>query len=645
MAYEDDHFIDTTQSVWNYSVFNNSIISEFQSGLLSTAYQYFGCKLLTILEKTGYYFAVWAPNAKAVSVVGDFNQWDPAHHPLRPRLDHSGIWEGFIPHFSKGSIYKYHITSIQNQVFLKADPYAHFSELRPNTASVAWNFEYDWKDNDWMNHRKKFNALYAPWNVYELHLGSWMRPDKHNENSFNSYKQIAELLVPYVLEMGFTHVELMPIMEFPYDKSWGYQCTGYFAATSRFGIPEDLMFLIDTLHQNGIGVILDWVPSHFPADAHGLYLFDGAHTYEYADMRKGFHPDWNSYIFNYKRGEVCSFLLSSAHFWLQQFHADGLRVDAVNSIIRLDFSRKDGEWEPNEYGNNANIEAIAFIRSLNQMVYAQFPDVQTIAEEASDWPGITTPINEGGFGFGMKWMMGWMHDTFRYFKTAHHHRQHKQDTFSFSMMYFYDEKFMLPLSHDEVVHGKSPMLYKMPGFEYEKFANLRLLYGYMYTHPGAKLLFMGNEFGQSSEWNESSELDWGLLQHDSHKKLQSFVKALSHLYKSIPSLFEYQFESQGFEWIELNRRGDGVMAYRRKGKDVKDDLLIIVNTSEKKYQNWSMQISGKTQWKELLNSNAIEFWGTGELLNENIAIKIINKKNTLCEINFDIPALSILIFR
>ena len=554
MAYEDEHFIDSTKSVWNYSLLNNKIIDLFQRGELSKAYEVFGCHQLTALNTQGFYFAVWAPNAESVSVVGDFNEWNKNSHPLFVRLDHSGIWEGFIPNLPQGSIYKYHITSIQKVEILKADPYATFAELRPATASVTWNLNHQWNDEEWIFKRKNYNALDAPWNVYEMHLGSWMRPNKLDENSFNTYEQITERLVPYIKEMGFTHVELMPIMEFPYDKSWGYQCTGYFAATSRFGVPEDLMKMIDVLHQNNIGVILDWVPSHFPADAHGLYLFDGAHTYEYADMRKGFHPDWNSYIFNYKRGEVRSFLISSAHFWLNYFHADGIRVDAVNSIIRLDFSRKHGEWSPNEYGGNENIEAIDFLKKLNELIYKDFPDIQTIAEEASDWPGITSPLEHGGFGFGMKWMMGWMHDTFRYFKTHHNNRHHAQDTFTFSMMYFYDEKFMLPLSHDEVVHGKSPMIYKMPGTEFEKFANLRLLYAYMYTHPGAKLLFMGNEFAQTSEWHEESELDWHLLEHESHQKLKDCVKDLCYLYKNEPALYEYQFDPKGFEWTIVNRK-------------------------------------------------------------------------------------------
>ncbi len=645
MAYEDENYVNTTLAVWNYSNFNEAVIQQFQSGVLHNSYEYFGSHQVIVHKNAGFYFAVWAPHAKQVAVVGDFNDWNHQQHQLFPRLDQSGIWEGFIPSLTPSSIYKYHITSIDKTISIKADPYAVYAELRPQTASITRTLSYQWKDKKWMKQRKKYNALDAPWNVYEMHLGSWMRPIPSDEMSFNTYREIAALLVPYLIEMGFTHVEFMPVMEFPYDKSWGYQCTGFFAATSRFGTPEDLMYLIDVLHQHEIGVILDWVPSHFPADAHGLYRFDGAHTYEYADPRKGYHPDWNSYIFNYSRGEVRSFLISSACFWLSIFHADGLRVDAVNSIIRLDFSRKQGEWEPNIYGGNENIEAIQFLKKLNEIIYAQFPDVQTIAEEASDWPGITLPLAAGGFGFGMKWMMGWMHDSFTYFKAEVDQRLHMQDLFTFSMMYYYDEKFMLPLSHDEIVHGKSPMIYKMPGLEHEKFATLRLLYGYMYTHPGAKLMFMGNEFAQTSEWQDHRELDWHLLEHVSHRKMKDCVRALSHLYKNEPALYQYQFSPEGFEWIELNKRNDGVMAYKRKGKNKKNDLLIVLNTSNKQYKNWIMPVSGKKEWACIFNSNDLAFWGTDEHINKNMTTKIIEKKTQRCEIKIDIPALSMQIFR
>ena len=645
MAYEDDHFIDSRKMVWNYSFFTEKDIQAFQDGVMSYAYDKFGSHPLRVLDTDGYYFAVWAPSASHVSVVGEFNGWKKELHPLYARLDHSGIWEGFIPNVPKATLYKYNIVGADGTHHLKADPYARFAQKRPETASVTWHFEHEWKDHSWMETRKKHNALNAPWNVYEVHLASWMRPEKNNESSYNTYNQITERLVPYVKAMGFTHVEFMPVMEYPYDGSWGYQGTGYFAATSRFGLPEEFMHMIDTFHQEGIGVILDWVPSHFPGDAHGLYKFDGEHTYEYGDMRKGFHPDWNSYIFNYKRGEVRSFLISSAHFWLNKYHADGLRVDAVNSIIRLDFSRKEGEWEPNEHGTNENLEAIAFLKKMNEIIYHDFPDVQTIAEEASDWPGITKSIRKNGFGFGMKWMMGWMHDTFRYFKLAHAKRPAAQDKLTFSIMYFYDEKFMLPLSHDEVVHGKSPMIYKMPGYEAEKFANLRLLYTYMYMHPGAKLLFMGNEFAQTSEWNDKSELDWELLEHDSHNKMQECVRFLSHLYKNEPALYEYQFDQKGFEWTEINKQKEGVLAFKRKGKHRDQDILVVMNVSNKPHQQWKMTVKGKHHWKEIFNSNDIAFWGTGENMNENITISPVDKKRRIYEIIIDIPALSAMIFR
>jgi 1,4-alpha-glucan branching enzyme len=645
MAYEDENFIDSTKHVWVYSIFSDEDLKQFKEGNMYNAYEKFGSQPLRVLDTDGYYFAVWAPHATVVSVVGEFNGWKKQLHPLYPRLDKSGIWEGFIPKLPKGTLYKYHISAPDNFETDKADPFAKYCEFRPGTASITWELDKYWHDKAWMTHRKKNNGLNAPWSVYEVHLASWMRPEKNNEEVYNNYSEITDRLVPYVKAMGFTHVEFMPVMEHPFDGSWGYQGTGYFAPTSRFGTPEAFMHLVDTLHVNGIGVILDWVPSHFPHDAHGLHVFDGAYTYEYEDMRKGYHPDWNSYIFNYKRGEVQSFLLSSAHFWLNKYHADGLRVDAVNSIIRLDFSRKEGEWEPNEYGGNENIEAIHFLKNLNNVLYRDFPDTQTIAEEASDWPGITLPTSKGGFGFGMKWMMGWMHDSFKYFKLKPEDRVHEQDKFTFSIMYFYDEKFMLPLSHDEIVHGKSPMIYKMPGNEWEKFANLRLLYSYMYTHPGAKLLFMGNEFGQTSEWNYKSELDWELLQYDPHNKLQACVKELNHLYKNSPALYEYQFEPKGFEWVALDSRYEGVIMYKRKGKHRADDMLIVLNVTKNNYPEWKLQLKGKTSWKEVYNSNDIAYWGNGDYVKAGLTIKLVDKKKKLFEIKFAIPALSAMIFQ
>jgi 1,4-alpha-glucan branching enzyme len=472
-----------------------------------------------------------------------------------------------------------------------------------------------------------------------------MRPDKNDEESYNSYEQITERLVPYVKEMGFTHVEFMPVMEHPFDGSWGYQLTGFFAPTSRFGAPEGFMHLIDELHNAGIGVILDWVPSHFPYDAHGLYLFDGTHTYEYADMRKGFHPDWNSYIFNYKRGEVKSFLISCAHFWFYHFHIDGIRVDAVSSMLKLDYSRSHGQWEPNEYGGNGNLEAIAFIKDLNETIYRDFPDVQTIAEEATDWPGISSPTFSGGLGFGMKWMMGWMHDTLDYFKIDPIGRKYHQNKFSFSMMYFYDENFMLPLSHDEVVHGKSPMLYKMPGDEWQKFANLRTLYTYMWTHPGARLLFMGNEFGQTSEWNYTTELDWHLLAFKPHKGLQSCVRDLNEILRTQPALYNNQFKVEGFEWIDLAHRNESVIAYRRKGASKNEDLLIILNLTPIPRMDWEVELEGKYYTKEIFNSDAEKYSGSGNVFNPSIRREVVNKDEKKYRIIVNLPPLAGIILR
>ena len=643
--YEDTHFVDSTKSVWNYSLFNEEVINNFQQGTLYNAYQFFGNKQIDVLGTPGTYFAVWAPNATLVTVMGNFNNWNPDQHPLFVRLDKSGIWEGFIPHVNRGEVYKYHITGFKGVKIDKGDPYGHFWEMKPKTATITWNFEFEWNDDKWMEGRKKNNSLDAPWSVYEVHLPSWKRPDKNNEESYFTYWQIAEQLVPYVKEMGFTHIELMPVMEFPFDGSWGYQGTGYYAPTSRFGHPEEFMAMIDYFHREGIGVILDWVPSHFPYDSHGLFMFDGTHTYEYADMRKGYHPDWNSYIFNYKRGEVKSFLISNARFWFEKFHIDGVRVDAVSSILRLDYSRKHGEWEPNEHGGNGNLEAIAFIKDLNETIYRDFPDVQTIAEEATDWPGISKPTWQDGLGFGMKWMMGWMHDTLKYFKQDPLFRQFQQDQFTFSMMYFYDENFMLPLSHDEVVHGKSPMLYKMPGDEWQKFANLRLLYLYMFTHPGAKLLFMGNEFGQTSEWNYKSELDWPLLQFDAHKKLQTCLKDLCGLYRNEPALHQLQFDMGGFEWIDLGHREESVIVFRRKGKNPDDDVLIVLNVTPEVRNDWKIEVRGKAEWKEIFNSDDKKYWGTGNVFNPEPVITVKDKKEKIYELTVHLPPLGGIILK
>ena len=643
VKYEDIHFVDTSRPVWNYSLFTDEVIHNFQQGTCYDAYRYFGNKQLDVLDVPGTYFAVWAPNATSVSVTGNFNHWNPDAHPLFVRLDQSGIWEGFIPHVGRGEVYKYHIHGFEGRRLDKGDPYAHYWEKRPGTASITWNFQYEWKDRTWMSVRKKHNALQAPYAVYEVHLASWMRPDRTDEDSYLTYDDLSDKLVSYVKEMGFTHVELMPVMEYPFDGSWGYQGTGYFAPTARFGHPEAFMHLVDRFHQEGIGVILDWVPSHFPYDAHGLFMFDGTHTYEYADMRKGYHPDWNSYVFNYARGEVRSFLISNARFWFDAFHIDGIRVDAVSSMLKLDYSRKQGEWEPNALGGNGNLEAIAFIRDMNATIYRDFPDVQTIAEEATDWPRVSRPTWQEGLGFGMKWMMGWMHDTLRYFKQDPLYRKFQQDQFSFSMMYYYDENFMLPLSHDEVVHGKSPMLYKMPGDEWQKFANLRLLYTYMYTHPGAKLLFMGNEFGQTSEWNYKSDLDWHLLQYDGHLKMQGCIKTLNHLYRELPALHVKQFESDGFEWVDLDHREDSVIVFKRRSSKASEDVLVILNMTPVVRSDWRIRVHGKRKWKEIFNSDDRQYYGTGDVFNPEIRTEVVKGDRKAIDIIINLPPLGAII--
>ena len=643
--YESIHFVDTAQAVWNYSLFTDEDVHAFQHGTHSTLYQLFGNKQMEVLGVQGTYFSVWAPNATAVFVTGNFNDWNNEAHPLKVRLESSGIWEGFIPNIGQGEVYKYHIHGYKGVKLDKGDPYAHYWELRPETASITWQTDFSWKDQQWMEDRKIKNRIDQPYSVYEVHLASWMRPDKNNPDSYNSFTQLIDLLVPYVKEMGFTHVEFMPVMEHPFDGSWGYQGAGFFAPTSRFGNPQAFAALVDAFHQAGIGVILDWVPSHFPYDSHGLFMFDGANTYEYADMRKGYHPDWNSYIFNYKRGEVKSFLISSAKFWCDQFHIDGLRVDAVSSMLRLDYSRAEGEWEPNVFGGNGNIEAIEFIKDLNITLYRDFPAIQTIAEEASDWPGISQPVFMDGLGFGMKWMMGWMHDTLDYFKLDPIMRSGAQDKFSFSMMYYHDEHFMLPLSHDEVVHGKSPMLYKMPGDAWQKFANLRLLYAYMFLHPGAKLLFMGNEFAATKEWDFQSELQWDLLQYPNHGGMKYCVQELNALYKAHPALYELQYEEGGFEWVELNQRQEGIIAFKRKGKDPNQDILVVLNMTPVPRHQFTIHVGGKTIWKEIFNTDAKAFWGSGDVNNPPIQCVLVDGTSQSMEIQLDLPPLAAVVLK
>ena len=597
-------------SVKTYTLFTDHDVYLFKEGRHYKLYSKFGSHAAEKDGVKGIYFSVWAPNAKKVSVIGNFNNWNHKDHILYPRWDGSGIWEGFIEALSWGTLYKYAVETARGEILEKSDPYALSWEQNKQAASQISTTWYEWNDQEWMESRWQNNSLKAPLSVYEIHLGSWLRDEKYPDRFLN-YRDIAKKLVPYVLEMGFTHVEFMPVMEYPYDPSWGYQITGFYAATSRFGSPQDLMYLIDELHQNGIGVIMDWVPSHFPGDANGLHRFDGSYLYEHEDPRKGFHPDWKSYIFNYGRNEVKSFLISNAMFWLDRYHADGLRVDAVTSMLHLDYSRNEGEWEPNIYGGNVNLEAKAFLQEFNTAVYKEFGDqIMTIAEESSDFPMLTKPVHDGGVGFGMKWMMGWMHDTQDYFKEDFVNRKFHHHKLTFASMYMYNENYMMPLSHDEVVHGKASLIYKMRGDEWQKFANLRTLYVYMFTHPGAKLLFMGDEFGQTSEWNFTQSLDWHLLEYPVHKGLQRLVKELNHLYTTESALYESQFDKSGFEWVEADDLENSVYVYLRKGKRRDDVCMVILNLAPQ-ILDYKIGIHTATHWEVVFNSDDEKYSGSG----------------------------------
>jgi len=560
--------------------------------------------------EAGTCFGVWAPNAKEVSVMGSFNGWNPHSHLLQPRGS-SGIWEGFIPGVGKGALYKYHISSRQHgHVGDKADPVGFYHEKPPRTASCVWDLDYKWGDQEWMQQRGKKHSLRAPISIYELHIGSWMRmPEEHNRPL--SYREMAPRLADYLERMNFTHVEFLPVMEHPFYGSWGYQTTGYFAPTSRYGTPQDFMYLTDYLHQRGFGVILDWVPSHFPSDAHGLAYFDGTHLFEHADSRKGFHPDWKTHIFNYGRNEVRSFLLSSAMFWLDKFHGDGLRVDAVASMLYLDYSRKEGEWIPNEYGGRENLDAISFLRQFNQEAYKEHPDIQTYAEESTSWPMVSRPIYVGGLGFGLKWDMGWMHDTLEYFAHDPIHRKYHHNQLTFRMLYGFTENFVLPLSHDEVVHGKGSLIGKMAGDEWQRFANLRLLYAYMYGQPGKKLMFMGCEFGQYREWAHDSSLDWHLLGHEPNRGLHTWMGHLNEAYRNQTSLHQLDTEQAGFEWIDCNDNATSVLAWLRKGKSPKDTMLVVCNFTPIPRTSYQVGVPTAGYWREVLNSDAKEYGGSG----------------------------------
>jgi 1,4-alpha-glucan branching enzyme len=616
----------------------------FNEGTHYRLYNKLGAHPLTADSTSGTYFAVWAPNATQVSVMGEFNHWDKASHALRPRGE-SGIWEGFIPGVGRGTPYKYHIISrYQGYQVDKSDPLAFYNEVPPRTASFVWDLSYSWGDQEWMVSRHARNALTAPIAIYEVHLGSWMRVPEEGHRHL-TYRELAPKLAEHVTSLGFTHVEFLPVMEHPFYGSWGYQSTGYFAPTSRYGTPQDLMYLIDYLHQRGIGVILDWVPSHFPTDEHGLGFFDGTHLYEHADMRQGLHPDWNSFIFNYGRNEVQSFLMSSAVFWLEKYHVDGLRVDAVASMLYLDYSRKAGEWIPNPYGGRENLAAIAFLRHFNENIYKEFSDVQTFAEESTAWPMVSRPTYVGGLGFGMKWDMGWMHDTLSYmtkdpiFRTYHH------NLLTFRMLYAFMENFVLPLSHDEVVHGKGSLLGNMPGDDWQKFANLRLLFGYMYTQPGKKLLFMGGEFGQWREWNHEESLDWHLRQYATHAGVQRWVEDLNRLYCSEPALYELDIQPSGFEWIDCNDAPASVVSCLRKGSSTEDLILVVCHFTPVPRLNYRVGAPRGGFWREMRNSDAQEYGGVGYGNMGGVEAAPIPCHGRPYSVNLTLPPLAVVFFK
>ncbi len=575
------------------------------------AYEKMGAHVAELDGVSGTHFAVWAPNAEQVSVVGDFNQWDETASPLEC-LGDSGIWEGFIAGVGQGTLYKYAIHSRYNGYRVqKADPYGFACEIRPQTASVVWDIGgYAWNDDPWMSERAARNALDAPISIYEVHLGSWMRVPEEGHR-WLTYRELAPKLAAYAKEMGFTHVELLPVSEHPFDGSWGYQTVGYFAPTSRFGTPQDFMYFVDVLHQNGIGVILDWVPAHFPRDEHGLGYFDGTHLYEHADPRLGVHRDWGTFIFNFGRREVATFLLSNALFWLERYHIDGLRVDAVASMIYLDYSRKEGEWIPNKYGGRENLEALDFLKRFNTLVYQEHPDAMTIAEESTAWPMVSRPVHLGGLGFGLKWNMGWMHDTLTYMSKDPLFRKYHHNTLTFSLLYAFHENFVLPFSHDEVVHGKGSMLGKMPGDNWQKFANLRLLYGYMFTHPGKKLLFMGSEWGQWSEWNHDTGLEWHLLDYVPHQGLKRWVRDCNTFLRGEPALHRKDFDPSGFQWVECHDSEQSTLAYRRHGRQPDDTLVCLFNFTPVPRHNYRIGVPKGGYWKEVLNSDAEIYGGSG----------------------------------
>ncbi len=631
-------------NIKSFSQITDYDIYLFKRGSHFALYDKLGAHLKKMNGMKGAFFSVWAPNAEKISLIGDFNNWDENINILKNRGDESGIWEMFIPNIKEGALYKYKIKSKYSlKSFDKSDPFAFFTEVPPKTASVLWDLSYEWGDDEWMHSRNKCNNLNAPFSIYEVHLGSW----KRNQNgSFLNYRELAVELTDYIKQTGFTHLELLPIMEHPFYGSWGYQITSYFAPTSRYGCPQDFMYFVDYLHQNNIGVILDWVPSHFPNDPHGLSLFDGTYLYEHADKRLGFHPDWKSLIFNYGRYEVKEFLISNALFWLDKYHVDGLRIDAVASMLYLDYSRKDGEWIPNKYGGNENLEAIDFIKQLNETVYKNFPDVQVIAEESTAWPMVTRPTYLGGLGFGMKWNMGWMHDTLHYFSKDPIYRKHHQNELAFTFWYAFNENFVLPLSHDEVVYGKKSLLNKMPGDKWQKFANLRLLFGYMFAFPGKKLLFMGDEFAQENEWDHEKSVDWYLLNEDMHKLIYKLVTDLNNFYIKEPLFALNDFNPSSFEWIDYNDTKNSVISFLRiLGDNNLTFILVCCNFTPVPRYNYRIGVPELGTWEEIFNSDAEVYGGSGHGNFGRINASKIRSHNYNYSISITLPPLGILFFK
>jgi 1,4-alpha-glucan branching enzyme len=613
----------------------------FREGTHYNLYEKLGSHRTEVAGEEGTFFAVWAPNAEEVSLIGDFNSWEPGKCPMYPRHDSSGIWECFVPGLGHGALYKYHMVSPYSETDLeKGDPFAFFWELAPGTASIVWDLDYHWNDREWMSCRKEINGGSAPISIYELHLGSWRCGDGSRQLG---YREIAPLLAAHVKETGFTHVEFLPIMEHPFYGSWGYQTVGYFAPTSRYGTPQDLMFLIDYLHQEGIGVILDWVPSHFPGDEYGLARFDGTNLYEHQDPRQGFHPDWKSCIFNYGRHEVQSFLISSAMFWIDRFHADGLRIDAVASMLYLDYSRKEGEWIPNRYGGRENLDAIDFLKKLNRGVLEKFPHVQMIAEESTSWPLVTKPVHLGGLGFSMKWNMGWMHDILEYMKKDPVFRKFHHDKLTFSIWYAFSENFVLPISHDEVVHGKGSLLNKMPGDTWRKFANLRAFMGYMYTHPGKKLLFMGSEIGQMSEWDHDGYLHWDLLDHHPHRGISLWVRDLNLFYRNEKALYTTDHDPGGFEWIDFGDVEKSIVAFIRTDGD--SVVLTVCNFTPVPRYEYRIGVPRGGFWSEELNSDSALYGGSGHGNFGGVEADVKDKHGRPFSLVLTLPPLSCIIFR